>query len=265
MLVALLMVTHIQAQESTTYSRFGLGMLGENNFLPSRAMGGLGATYSSSEGINYANPASYAKLELISFEGGFTGGVNKVTSNFNKGRTGTANLSYLAFSMPVKKDIWVTSFGLVPFSQKDYLVSDTTSLSSNASIANIFEGTGTLYNIYWGNGFKYKDLSVGFNLGYLFGSIDATTLDTPLDSDGFIDPYAFATFSRDNFKASALTWNIGAIYGIPISKKQVNKDVTEKLRLDVGLAYNAEYNMPGSSSVTSSKYSIYNKSSSRRN
>jgi len=105
MIVALLLAANVQAQESTTYSRFGLGMLSENNFLPSRAMGGLGATYSSTEGVNYANPASYAKLDLIAFEGGMTGGVNKESSEFRKGKTGNVNLSYLSFSMPVKKNI----------------------------------------------------------------------------------------------------------------------------------------------------------------
>jgi hypothetical protein len=258
MVVALLVASNLQAQESTTYSRFGLGLLSENNFLPSRAMGGLGAAYSSNEGINYANPASYAKLDLIAFEGGITGGVNRVSSNFNKGKAGNVNLSYLAFSMPVKKNIWVTSFGLVPFSQKDYLVVDTASVSANSSVANIFEGSGTLYNIYWGNGFKYKDFSLGFNIGYLFGSLDATTLAVPLDEDGFSDPHAFATFERDKVNASGLTWNVGAMYSIPISQQELKKNELERFSLDIGLAYNAEYNMGGNTRLEASKYSVYN-------
>lgn len=117
--IAIITAVPLTAQESTAYSRFGLGLLSENNFMASRAMGGLGASFQSSESVNFANPASYARLNLISFEGAFTGGFNRVSSNFGGGTTGNVNLSYLAFSLPVMKDRWVSSIGLVPFSQKN--------------------------------------------------------------------------------------------------------------------------------------------------
>ena len=56
-----------EAQDNSVYSRYGVGLLGETNSIASRSMGGLGASYSSTEHINFTNPASYAKLNLISF------------------------------------------------------------------------------------------------------------------------------------------------------------------------------------------------------
>ncbi len=253
----LISVLPTQAQETTPYSRFGFGLLSENNFITSRSMGGLGASFRSREKANYSNPASYAHLNLISFEGGMSSSINRISSTLREGRTGSVNLSYLAFSVPVKKDIWVSSVGIVPFSQKSYLVADSIVLSSNSSLANIFEGTGTLYNIYWGNGFKYKDLAIGFNIGYLFGSIDATSISIPLDEDGFTDPYAFSTIERDKLKASGFLWNVGAQYGIPIKESPFGKDYTKNIRMDVGVAFNSSYNIGNKSSVNSSKYSMY--------
>jgi len=154
--IALCMTFLAQSQESTVYSRYGLGLLNNNNFIPSRSMGGLGASFRSTESVNFANPASYASLNLIAFEGGFSGVVNKVSSDFGSGRTGNVNLSYLNFALPVKKDIWVTTMGIIPFSEKSYLVADTSTLGGNTNIANIFEGSGNIYTVYWGNGFKYK-------------------------------------------------------------------------------------------------------------
>ncbi|MEZ5022499.1 MAG: hypothetical protein R2728_04415 [Chitinophagales bacterium] len=255
--IAIITAVPLTAQESTAYSRFGLGLLSENNFMASRAMGGLGASFQSSESVNFANPASYARLNLISFEGAFTGGFNRVSSNFGGGTTGNVNLSYLAFSLPVMKDRWVSSIGLVPFSQKEYLVSDTLSLSDNSVVGNIFEGTGTLYTIYWGNGFRHKDFSIGFNIGYLFGAIDATSLSVPLDDDGFTDPYSFTTIERNKLKASGFLWNVGAQYSIPLKEVEFDKNQFKRLKLEVGLAFNSSYKIGNNSTVESSKYSIY--------
>ena len=79
-LALVFMGTIAYSQDNTAYSRYGVGLLNETNFIPSRSMGGLGATYSSTENVNFANPASYAALNLISFETGITSSVNKVNS-----------------------------------------------------------------------------------------------------------------------------------------------------------------------------------------
>ncbi|MCP4120412.1 MAG: hypothetical protein GY751_01520 [Bacteroidetes bacterium] len=247
-----------EGQESTIYSRYGLGLLRTNNFIPSRSMGGLGASFRSTEGVNFANPASYASLNLIAFEGGLTGVVNKVSSDFGSGRTGNVNLSYLNFAIPVKKDIWVSTIGIIPFSEKNYLVADTSDLSGPSSLANIFEGNGSIYTVYWGNGFKYKDFSIGFNLGYNFGNVGTTTLTTPLDDEGFVDNAAYSSFERSSLKTRGVYWNIGAQYSIPLSEKPIDKKSTKKLRLDVGIAYNASYNTGNNSKLTQSSYTIYN-------
>lgn len=253
----LLTAIQVQGQESTIYSRYGLGLLNNNNFIPSRSMGGLGASYRSSESVNFANPASYATLNLIAFEGGVSGVVNRVSSNFGSGTTGNVNLSYVSLALPVVKDIWVSAIGVVPFTEKNYLVADTVTAGGNTNLANIFEGSGSSYTVFWGNGFKYKDFSVGFNLGYVFGNSGITTLTAPLDEDGFLDGFGFASFERISLKTRGLYWNVGAQYSIPLTSKQLDRNSSKELRLDVGAAYNASYRMGNNSAVSQSGYTVY--------
>ncbi|HRB19761.1 MAG TPA: hypothetical protein PKZ14_06740, partial [Chitinophagales bacterium] len=59
------------AQQNSPYSRYGLGNLFDNNNAQSAQMGGLGAAFQSGESVNYLNPASYASLQLTTFDGGF--------------------------------------------------------------------------------------------------------------------------------------------------------------------------------------------------
>lgn len=254
----LFMSMSVMAQDNSPYSRFGLGLLSQTNFIESRSMGGLGASFNSPHSVNFANPASYAHLRLISFEGGVSGSINNVSTDLTKGRTGQVNLSYLNFSMPIKKDIWVTSFGVLPFSQSGYLVADSTTFNENSTIANIFEGSGTLYSVYWGNGFKVKDFSVGFNIGYLFGNIDGTVINAPISRELSLDLFAYSAVERSKFKASGVIWNVGAQYRVNLKEETNAKELKNKLFLDIGFAFNSKHKVGNKNSLTLGQYSIYN-------
>jgi hypothetical protein len=246
--------TPVQAQDNTVYSRYGLGLLNQNNFIPSRAMGGLGAAYRSPENVNFANPASYATLNLISFETGLAASVNRASNNVRSERSGSVNLAYLNFALPVKKDLWVSVIGVIPFSQHNYVLVDTT--ATGAGIANLFEGSGTIYTAYWGNGFKYRDFSVGFNIGYIFGNTSNATISVPLDGEGFLDPAAFTSFERRELYARGLYWNVGAQYSFSLTDKIVDK-IRREMKLNVGMAYNSNYSLGNKSTLESSAYTMY--------
>lgn len=246
----------VHSQDNTVYSRYGIGLLNQTNFIPSRAMGGLGAAYNSTEGVNFANPASYAKLNLISLETGFAASVNRASTEFNSERTGSVNLAYLSFSLPIIKNSWVSSVGIIPFSDHNYLLVDTTYLGGPSGVANLFEGSGTLYIAYWGNAAKVKDFSIGANLGYIFGSTNMSTVSVPLDEDGFLDPYGFTSFERQRLYARGLYWNLGAQYSVALTDKTVDK-VRKQTNLDLGVAYNSNYNLGSKSTVESSAYTVY--------
>ena len=109
--------------------------------------------------------------------------------------------------------------GVIPFSQKNYLLADTLTMGGQTNLANIFEGSGTVYTAYWGNGFKYKDFSIGFNLGYIFGNTSTSILTTPLDEDGALDGRGFAAFERADLLMRGLYWNTGVQYSVPLMRR----------------------------------------------
>ena len=51
----------------TPYSRYGYGMLGDNATAAQRQMGGVGYAMHSGRTINVMNPASYARIDSMTF------------------------------------------------------------------------------------------------------------------------------------------------------------------------------------------------------
>lgn len=234
-------IQQANAQEHTPYSRYGLGFAFDNNNAQSAQMGGLGAAFQSGETVNYLNPASYAALQLTTFDGGFSGNFGQIKTKALKAKQNSFSLNYLSLFFPVNK-YWTTGVSLLPFSAKDYLISQTTSFDTATSVKFEYEGSGTLYNLSWGNGFKYKGFHVGFNVGYLFGKLNNNTLAYQLNQYGTYDADAYTTWSFTNTKVSSFIWNAGAQYNLPIkSKKDSNK------------VYNLTFGLSGSAPIKFSK------------
>ncbi len=235
-------VQPLVAQEHTPYSRYGLGFAADNNNAQSSQMGGLGAAFQSGETVNYLNPASYAALQLTTFDAGFGGNFTTIKTSTLKAKQNSFSLNYVSLFFPINK-YWTTGVSLLPFSAKDYLVSQTQTFDTANSVRYEYEGSGTLYNVSWGNGFKYKGFHVGFNLGYLFGKLNNNTLVYPLDNlSGVYDNTAYTTWTFTNTKVSSVIWNAGAQYNLVInSKKDSNK------------VYNIVFGLSGSAPIKFSK------------
>lgn len=235
------------AQESSIYSRYGLGLQSDQNSIASRSMGGLNSVYSSYEHINFSNPASYAALRLISADIGIASYFNKIRDGKQKQSARSIDIAYFQFSVPVNK-FWGSSMGLMPFTAKSYAIMDTTSLSNGESSINEIEGFGNTYVAYWGNGFEFKGVSVGFNVGYLFGKSNTNSVTYLLDDEGFIDPYSFSTWQKRSLKVSGVYWNVGAQYKAKLS---------DKLFLTSGISGNKGVEMKRKSTYENNQYSFY--------
>src|SRR5690606_17549114 len=87
-------------------------------------------------------------------------------------------------------------------------------------------GSGGSYKFLFGNGLKYKDLSIGVNVGYLFGKID---YQRNLD---YIDlPFAYQNRYSTNYNINGFIWNAGLMYSLVLNKKQVEKDKSKPSKL----------------------------------
>lgn len=166
-LCALLTGQAFAQDQMNPYSRYGYGSLSDNATSAQRAMGGVGYAMNSGRQINVMNPASYAAIDSLTFL--FDMGVT-FTSLWSKegaesGKDFGGGLDYVTMQFPIGKRLGM-SIGLLPFSSVGYSFgSEITNGTTTRS------GSGGLNQLYVGlSGRIVKGLSVGANVGYLFGT-----------------------------------------------------------------------------------------------
>lgn len=198
-----------QIRITSPYSRFGVGDISENNNAWNLSMGQTSYAFRSPYHINYSNPASYSAFDSTSFvfEGGFNADVVQLTSNFQTVNRNYASLGYLLFGMPVTK-WWRTSIGLVPFSDVGYNVANYEVYPNIGGVLRIYSGEGGINRLFWGNAFRiFKNLSIGVNASYLFGSMLRQAMVT------FPDSANSMSFKVDNYVIlNDLYFNFGLQY-----------------------------------------------------
>ncbi|MDY6301596.1 MAG: hypothetical protein SPL96_06860 [Bacteroidales bacterium] len=206
-----------QAQIVTTpYSKMGYGMLNDNVSSIQRSMGGVGYAMEGGRIINVMNPASYADVDSLTFLWDVGIDLSNLWSKENgkQGYNFGAGLDYLTGHFKVSKGLGA-SFGLLPYSSVGYAYGgDIVGGSESRS------GNGGLNQLYLGVGYEpVKNLSVGLNIAYLFG----TTLNTTLISSN-----SSSYFTR-NMKVRDWNTQVGIQYSLPLFK---NRD-----RLTVGATF----------------------------
>lgn len=216
-------LTTAQAQtENSPYSRYGLGDdLPSQNIL-SRAMGGVSAAYFDFQSVNFINPASYSKLKITTFD--FGAEVDSRTIRAlnppRKFNSVSPTISYIQLGFPLsQKRNWGMNFGLRPMTRINYNIDRNSRISEVDSVNSNFQGNGGAYQVYAGTGVGIGNLSVGINVGYLFGSKDYSTRTTFL-------PDSLATFyyranheTRTNY--GGLMLNAGLQYSAKLGNRLV--------------------------------------------
>lgn len=173
-----------QGRISSPYSRFGIGDIMTTAGVNQRAMGGIGYGISSPFFVNNLNPATYISFDTLSFV--FDVGADARQASLQTLNTtetaSAASLSYLKFGFPITK-WWRGAFGLLPFSSTNYHMQDLSVEENIGSVKRLYRGEGGINQFFIGSGFKLNpNLSVGFNFGYLFGTINQSSANTFPDS-----------------------------------------------------------------------------------
>jgi len=214
-----------QSSTNSPYTRYGLGELSDQAFAHNAAMGGIGYALRSSEQINVMNPASYSAVDSLSFM--FDIGMGLKSSNYQengyKTNAKNASFDYLAMQFRLHPRVGF-AVGFTPYSNVGYKFSRTSDIenSDDVTLTNTFYGDGGLQQIFGGIGFKILDnLSIGANVGYLYGEIDYQTLAT-LSNGGD------QTTTYNNISINSYIANFGLQYTQELSK-------TDKVTL--GLVY----------------------------
>ncbi len=156
-------------RENNPYSKYGIGEFWNGNNTALKGMGNITSAYQDPFTINSDNPASYSGLVLTTFEGGLIASHRTVNAASGESySTGTASLGYINIGVPVGKHAGL-SLGLRPFTKTYYALVDTISTPIGRTVRS-YAGDGGLSYAYLGGAYKYKGLSLGFNLGYMFGN-----------------------------------------------------------------------------------------------
>ncbi len=206
-------------KDNSPYSRYGIGNLLSTDFTAVQSMGGISAGYSNPFQLNVTNPASTASLNYTAFEtGAFTKYSRLKTTNETAGNW-SGNISHFALGFPLKNPInklserkkspydYGMAFGLLPYSLVGYDIESSSELPTLGSVTYKYLGSGGTYQTFVSSSIKYKGLSLGGHLGYLFGNT------TNEKSVYFNDlDYAFSDVFRDKYNINGFIWKLGVQY-----------------------------------------------------
>ena len=232
-----------QPKENSPFSSIGLGNLAPQYYAISSAMGGLSAGFRDISSLNFENPAASTALRITAFEVGLYAKNNTISSGDGAAATSASgNLSYLALGFPTYSSInelldrtdrkfrWSMGFALTPFSTVGYNVvtQQNHPATDTAQVLGYEIGSGGAYKILWNNGVQYKNLSLGLNLGYVFGNM---SYDKQLTFNNLNN--SFSNLYNQDYSIKGLTYALGAQYDISLGTSTKDKPSTKHLILGV--------------------------------
>lgn len=178
--------------------------------------------YPKSQTINFLNPASYSKIRITSFDLGFEVDSRTLRSaeQAKKFSAASAIISYVQLGVPLsRKNGLGMVFGLRPVTRINYKIQQDQRITGIDSITSLYEGMGGSYQVYTGFGKSFKNLSVGFNTGYLFGSKDYSTRKTLIPDSQDVVYYKSNHQTKSNF--NGVFFEMGAQYRAELNKTTI--------------------------------------------
>jgi long-subunit fatty acid transport protein len=180
-----------------------------------RGMGSISSAYANPYAVNTDNPASYASLKLTTYEAGGEARIRTVTTATDeKYKTGTSTLSHLTIGIPINKHLGM-SFGLRPETNVFYDLADTSVRPGFGNAVAKYSGSGTVNYGFIGFGGKVKGFSLGFNFGYLFGTINNNMYLLKVDDTAKVHDAYFI----NSTKIGGIYWKTGAMYETKLNNK----------------------------------------------
>ncbi|MEA5129110.1 MAG: hypothetical protein VB074_13090 [Proteiniphilum sp.] len=216
LLIAFLSITTViiaqQVGSNSPYSRYGYGLLMNPVPSASEAMGGISYGLRRSQQVNWVNPASYSKLDTLTFifDLGISGHMARMSDGVSDTRDFyNGNLDYVAIQFPLFRKIGA-SIGLLPYSKMGYNFGDVRSVS-NTQYYETYRGTGGLNQIYGGIAWEpIQNISIGANFSYLFGNFSRSSVVVP--ASGLVGETKYG-YSLREFK-----YDLGMQFTYPIDK-----------------------------------------------
>jgi hypothetical protein len=213
--------TVLQAQNSikSPYTRFGYGKLSDQTYGYQRGMGGIGIGLRNSQAINSLNPASLSSVDSMTFmfDAGVMGQMAWYEEGGAKSKKMNGNIEYIAIQFLLAKNLGL-GLGFKPVTHVGYNYGNVDSLAHIEGVAqSIYSGNGGLSKIYAGLSYHlFSRLSLGINVGYLFGDIIHNSQKAPVTGGDGI----FNVLKIDTLRTSSFVYEAGLQYTLPIDKNK---------------------------------------------
>ncbi len=231
------MLAQTTATSNSPISYLGMGDVLPSVFMSQQSMGGLNASYNANMNANICNPASLSKVQFATLEAG----LYYQTANYTDAKTSesqrvsSGNLAYFSLAFPITRTWyvdgdtanrhgnvrWGMSLGILPFSQRSYDITATRHVTNIGNVSSLARGDGSTQQVYWANGFGFKNFNFGVRLGYLFGKANSIFA-SRLDSSAYVQRYQ--TVDQTVEHLAGLNWQIGAQYNIVLTKQTADED-----------------------------------------
>ncbi len=247
-----------QAKDNSPFGQFGIGEFIGNDMSSTHAMGGLSAVYHDFFEANLDNPASLGFLQYTSLQFGISAKRSSYKVNGSKETIWNGNANHFSLNVPIINPLnqalerresdfsWAMSIGVRPYAQAGYNIQIEETVDSLGDVQRDFSGTGGLYNLNWGNGFKYKNLAGGINLGYLRGQQAFAEQTYFLDLSN-----AYDNFFESNSSYKGFQYRFGLMYEHPMDLKAARlEDDNPSRLLSLGAYYAGQTNFSTNSDLS---------------
>ncbi len=213
--------------ENNPYTKYGIGELRNGNNTVLKGMANITSAFVSPFQANTDNPASYSFLKRTTFEVGANASSRNMQGNVDGSaisyKTGTASVGYMNLAVPVGKKGGFC-FGFRPYSGVFYSLVDTirtttTPPSPIGDAIKSYNGEGALNDAFVGGSARFKGLSIGFNAGYIFGTIRHTAALIPIDQLTINN--AFYSEFTNYTRIGGIHWKGGLMYEAKLDSTHV--------------------------------------------
>ena len=220
----------LMAQVSSTlssYSRFGLGLLRDQSQGFNRSMGGTGLGIRVGNRVNFINPASYSAIDSLTFilDVGMNASYGYMRQGTSRANVWNAAFDYAHIGLRLAKKMGL-AVGFMPYTSVGYSYTSPDKPITNDAIStqaitngNLYSGSGGLNRAYIGLGWKaYRELSVGANVSFLWGTFDHLVV--PTYKEGGVTSTSYNGTLKD-YTATVKTFmiDLGAQYPVRLSKQ----------------------------------------------
>jgi hypothetical protein len=259
-LISLVQSVDGQRIVNSPLTRLAFGDIVGNDFYHSINAGPLSATFKRRNQTNFANPASYGYIRSTIFEVGMSATNRSVIESGNRSDSWAGRLGYLSLAIPLQNDLnailereekkvrWGIGFTLKPFSAVGYNIQNAATVDGSGEVLlRRFTGEGGAYTASFSNGVSYKDLSIGANIGVIFGkSSIERVFQLENDENSAVDIY------EDETSYSGFTWDIGIQYDV-VLQREIKADGSEGQGIrfiTLGAYGHSDWNVKGNSEIS---------------